>query len=177
MPVYGTETQANAFTIYGDSDTLWGKAIVAKARRTSEAWEGPFPSCLGLKCSLRKVRNWSEKQKHPQGEMQHLTSRSKSSNNSFGLTFSPSLGNISIQYFLIIVVKLAVLAPFSTFFSLLFSGSACRSVLHKALRLQSWLLLLMSKDINTSKFSVPEGLQIPPGSQPHTPCLGVAGEH
>ena len=87
---------------------------MAKARRRSEAWEGPFLSSLGLKISLRKVRNWSEEQKHPQREMQHLTSRSKSSDNSFSLTFPPSFGNISIQYFLIIVVKLAVLAPLST---------------------------------------------------------------
>lgn len=38
---------------------------------------------------------------------------------------------------------------FSTFFSLFCSGSACRSVLPEALRLQSWLLFLMSGKVDT----------------------------
>lgn len=130
---------------------------MAKAR--SEAWEGSFLFHLGLKTSLRKVRNCSEK--CPRGEMQHLTSSSKSSDNSFGLTFSPYLGNTSIQHFLIIIVKLAVSAPSSTFFSLLCYWSACTSVLHEALSLQSLLLLLVSKEIKTSKSSVSNSTWLP----------------
>jgi len=144
---------------------------VAKARRRSEAREGPFLSHLWLMTSLRKVGNWSEKQKHPQGETQCLTSRSKSSDKSFGLTFS----SVFREYFNSDNCEIVSSCPFSSFFSLLCPGSLYRSVLHEILGLQSWLLFLTSKEINTSEFSVSEGLQIPPCSQTCTPCLGVQG--